>query len=149
VHHELGWNYRMTNLQAALGLAQLEQIDQFINRKREMGNLYQNELSFLIDKGYQLPVKNTSYATNIYWVFAMVAPTAVEKERMVKHLSAHQIGTRPFFWNMHEQPVFQKMGLFKNEHYPIAEKLSRNGFYIPSGLGLTNEEILRVAACIR
>lgn len=137
VHYELGWNYRMTNLQAALGLAQLEQIDQFISIKRKIGTYYQEQLSALQEKGYQLPSPKTNEAENIYWVFGLVAPTELEKERIVNYLTENKIGTRPFFWCIHEQPVFIKMGLFKNESYPIAEKLARNGFYLPSGLGLT------------
>lgn len=141
IHYELGWNYRMTNLQAALGLAQLERIAEFIGIKRKMGALYQKELAFLTEKGYQLPLMETSYAKNIYWVFGLVAPNQQTKEDMVKQLAAEQIGTRPFFWCIHEQPVFINMGLFKNEQYPVAEKLARNGFYLPSGLGLKEEEL--------
>ncbi len=139
VHHELGWNYRMTNLQAALGLAQLEKIDIHINKKREIGFRYNEGLKSL--KGFQLPLKSTDYSENIYWVYAMVAETEDLANEMVKKLNDHKIGTRPFFWCMHEQPVFQKMGLFLNEKYPVAEKLARNGFYIPSGLGITKEEV--------
>ncbi|WP_281637400.1 DegT/DnrJ/EryC1/StrS family aminotransferase [Flavobacterium marginilacus] len=142
IHYELGWNYRMTNLQAALGVAQLEKMEFHIQRKREIGNLYSKGLKEL--RGFQLPLVNTEYAENIYWVFGLTADTEEQKEVMVKKLSDAKIGTRPFFWCMHEQPVFQKMGLFKNESYPAAEKLARNGFYIPSGLGLTNEEIADV-----
>ncbi|WP_412467661.1 DegT/DnrJ/EryC1/StrS family aminotransferase [Pedobacter sp. KLB.chiD] len=149
IHHEIGWNYRMTNLQAALGLAQLEQIDGFIEKKRDMGIAYQTGLSFLKDKGYQLPIEKTSFSENIYWVFGIIAPTIEEKEKMVSHLSESKIGTRPFFWCMHEQPVFQKMGLFKDERYPIAEKLARNGFYLPSGLGLKQNQQLEVISCIK
>jgi perosamine synthetase len=141
IHYELGWNYRMTNLQAALGLAQLEQIDVFIKRKRNMGEVYQSKLAFLSSQGYQLPLKENSFATNIYWVFGIVAPNEATKNAMVQWLAENDIGTRPFFWSMHEQPVFQKMDLFLNEHYPVAEKLARCGFYIPSGLGLTESEM--------
>lgn len=140
IHHELGWNYRMTNLQAALGVAQLEQIENFIKIKRSTGNHYQKSLLQLKEKGYQLPLDKTNFAVNIYWVFGIVAPSEFEKERMVTYLTENKIGTRPFFWCMHEQPVFKKMGLFKNEIYPVAEKLARNGFYIPSGLGLTKND---------
>ena len=142
IHHELGWNYRITNLQAALGVAQLEKMEFHIQRKREIGHLYNIGLKDL--NGFQLPLETTEYATNIYWVFGLVADTELQQEVMVKKLNDARIGTRPFFWCMHEQPVFQKMGLFKNESYPVAEKLARNGFYIPSGLGLTNEEIASV-----
>jgi perosamine synthetase len=139
VHQEIGWNYRMTNLQAALGLAQLERIDAHIIRKREVGRAYQEGLSGL--SGFQLPLAQTDYAENIYWVFGLVAESQELCEATCAKLSKAQIGTRPFFWCMHEQPVFQKMGLFSNETYPNAEKIARNGFYVPSGLGLTNEEI--------
>ncbi|WP_196781433.1 DegT/DnrJ/EryC1/StrS family aminotransferase [Flavobacterium sufflavum] len=146
IHHEIGWNYRMTNLQAALGVAQLEKMDYHIQRKREIGKLYREGLKDL--KGFQLPLERTSSSENIYWVFGLVAETEVQQEAMVKRLNDAKIGTRPFFWCMHEQPVFIKMGLFENENYPVAEKLARNGFYIPSGLGLRNEEIAKVISVI-
>ncbi len=149
VHYEIGWNYRMTNLQAALGLAQLEQIDKFISIKRELGEEYQNQLSALTEKGYQLPVGKTDYATNIYWVFGLVAPSEKEKEKIVSYLTENKIGTRPFFWPIHEQPVFINMGLFKNERYPVAEKLARNGFYLPSGLGLQRNDLKTVIEKVR
>lgn len=139
IHHELGWNYRMTNLQAALGVAQLENIAMHLERKKEIGDLYMEGLKNI--QGFNLPLKLTEYASNIYWVFGLVAESESLANETVKKLSNLKIGTRPFFWCMHEQPVFIKMGLFKNEKYPVAEKLARNGFYIPSGLGLQNEEI--------
>ncbi len=139
IHHELGWNYRMTNMQAALGLAQLEKIGEHIQKKRHIGRRYQEGLSAL--KDFQLPIVATDYADNIYWVYALVAKSEELCNETVKKLSELKIGTRPFFWCMHEQPVFAKMGLFKNEKYPVAEKLARNGFYIPSGLGLTDVQV--------
>lgn len=139
VHHEIGWNYRMTNLQAALGVAQLEKIEFHIQRKREIGNLYKEGLKNL--KGFQQPLLKTEYADNIYWVYGLVAETEQKQEEMVKKLNDAKIGTRPFFWCMHEQPVFLKMGLFRDEKYPVAEKLARNGFYLPSGLGLSIQDI--------
>jgi perosamine synthetase len=146
IHYELGWNYRMTNLQAALGLAQLEKISYHIKRKREIGNQYNVGLKDLI--GFQKPLAFSEYAENIYWVYAMVADSEDKKNQMVKRLNDAQIGTRPFFWCMHEQPVFIKLGLFKGEKYPVAEKLARNGFYLPSGLGLQNEQIEMVTKCL-
>ncbi len=139
VHNELGWNYRMTNMQAALGVAQLEKIDNHITKKREIGQAYQTGLEGI--KGFQLPVDKTEYAKNIYWVFGLVADSEKLCEMTVSKLNALGIGTRPFFWCMHEQPVFRKMGLFINEKYPCAENIARNGFYCPSGLGLTPKDI--------
>jgi perosamine synthetase len=146
VHHELGWNYRMTNLQAALGLAQLEKIKQHVTKKRKIGNTYQKGLKGI--KGFQLPLQKTNYAENIYWVFPLIADTQEICEKTAKELNTVGIGTRPFFWCMHEQPVFKEIGLFANEKYPVAEKLARNGFYIPSGLGLSNEEIKKVVSAL-
>ena len=149
VHLELGWNYRMTNLQAALGLAQLEQIQIFLQKKRAVGAIYFEELSFLTNKGFRFQTRSTGYAENIYWVFGLLAPDEKEQARLVKWLSDKKIGTRPFFWCMHEQPVFNNMGLFNNESYPVAEKLARNGLYLPSGLGLSIEEQHEVIKSVR
>ncbi|MEP6951259.1 MAG: DegT/DnrJ/EryC1/StrS family aminotransferase [Ginsengibacter sp.] len=139
IHHELGWNYRMTNLQAALGVAQLERIDEHLKKKRRIGELYRNGLRDL--KGFKQQQFNTGYSENIYWVFGLVAEKEESATGMIKKLSENEIGTRPFFWCMHEQPVFIRMGLFENETYPVAERLARNGFYIPSGLGLEDKEV--------
>lgn len=147
VHHEIGWNYRMTNLQAALGLAQLERIDQHIEKKRHIGNAYQSGLNSL--KGFRFPKQQTGYAENIFWVYALVADTQEKCDATVAELAKRKIGTRPFFWCIHEQPVFQKMGLFKDEKYPVAEKLARNGFYLPSGLGLSDNDIAEVIQAMK
>ena len=145
VHEELGWNLRMTNLQAALGLAQLERLQEFVARKRHMGDRY---TQLLTDQtGLQLPLAKTDYADNIYWVYGVVlrpeVPVDAEK---IMHLLKHQnIGTRPFFWCMHEQPVFHKLGLFEGVSCPVAENLARRGFYLPSGMALTEPQGDRVA----
>ena len=146
VHEEIGWNYRMTNMQAALGVAQLEQIDAIVSRKREIGFRYKTNLKTI--EGLQLPLENTDYSDNIYWVFGLVADTENLANHIQQTLSSKRIGTRPFFWCMHEQPVFNNNNLFTNESHPIAEKMARNGFYIPSGLGLTNSEIDEVSESV-
>ncbi|HEY9637601.1 MAG TPA: DegT/DnrJ/EryC1/StrS family aminotransferase [Coleofasciculaceae cyanobacterium] len=148
VHEELGWNFRMTNLQAAIGVAQLERLDEFVVRKRRMGQLYTQWLSNI--PGLQLPVVQTEYATNIYWVYGIVLKDDVlfDAKEAMRRLGQSKIGTRPFFWPMHEQPVFRKMGLFEGESCPVAERIARRGFYIPSGLALTDEQIERVAQAV-
>ncbi|WP_026840432.1 DegT/DnrJ/EryC1/StrS family aminotransferase [Citrifermentans bremense] len=149
VHEELGWNYRMTNLQAALGLAQLERLDRFVARKRVMGGRYAELLRGTA--GIQMPLPRTGYAENIYWVYGLVLEDTVpfDAQEAMKRLAALGIGTRPFFWPMHEQPVFEKRGLFTAECYPVAERLARRGFYIPSGMALTEPEMERVARGVR
>jgi perosamine synthetase len=146
-HEEIGWNYRMTNLQAALGLAQLETLGKALKRKREIGHLYQNELRDC--PGIQLPVPKTNFSENLYWVFGIVLKNEEETLRITRDLASARIGTRPFFWPMHEQPVFHQMGLFKNLSLPVSERLARTGFYLPSGLGTSNEQIKQVAYTLK
>jgi len=144
VHDELGWNFRMSNLQAAVGLAQLERLDDFVQKKRQMGALY----SELLNKTplIQLPLPKTSYADNIYWVFGIVLSDELpfDAAEIMRLLAEKQVGTRPFFWPMHEQPILKKMGCTTGESFPVAERIARRGFYLPSGLALTNEQIATV-----
>lgn len=148
-HEELGWNFRMTNLQAALGLAQLERLDEFVAKKRWMGALY-NELLYDVP-GIQLPQASTSYALNIYWVYGIVLDERIpiDAEEVMKRLAAKNIGTRPFFWPMHLQPVLNQHGLFVGENHPVAENLASRGFYVPSGLALSKDQILCVAKAVK
>ena len=144
VHERLGWNYRMTNLQAALGLAQLERLDEFVQRKRSMGKKYTQGLRVLNE--VQLPLEKTDYAENIYWVFGLVLDDSIgfDAEEAIKMLGEKGIGCRPFFCPMNQQPVLREMGFFINESYPVAERLYKQGFYIPSGTALTSEHINHV-----
>ena len=144
VHERLGWNCRMTNLQAALGLAQLERLDEFVQRKRSMGKKYTQGLRML--NGVQLPLEKTDYAENIYWVFGLVLDDSIGfgAEEAMKMLGEKGIGCRPFFCPMNQQPVLREMGFFLNESYPVAERLYKQGFYVPSGMALTSEHINHV-----
>jgi perosamine synthetase len=149
VHYDLGWNLRMTNLQAAVGVAQLERLNEFVTLKRKMGdsyNLYLNEVD-----GIQIPLMSTSYAKNIYWVYGIVLNDEIPFDAIeaMKRLGEIGIGTRPFFWPMHLQPVFAKMGLFKNESYPVSENLAKRGFYLPSGLALKEQDIITSAEALK
>ena len=148
VHDEIGWNFRMTNMQAAVGLAQLERLDDFVPRKRRIFDRYTELLSDI--PSLQLPVACTEYARNINWVYGIVMSADVDfdAEEAMKRLGAQGVGTRPFFWPMHEQPVYRKQGLFEGETYPNAERIARRGFYLPSGLTLTDEQIGKVSSAV-
>ena len=141
IHEEISDNYRFTNLQAAIGLAQLERLDEFVTKKRQMGKYYTEQLGDI--QNLILPIESTDYADNIYWVFGIVLKKEVQADNRTiqKLLSEEGVGTRTFFWCMHEQPVYQKQKLFANESHPNAEYLARKGFYIPSGLALTMEQM--------
>jgi perosamine synthetase len=149
VHEELGWNFRITNLQAALGCAQLEQLDGFVERKRRMGRLYTDLLEGT--PGLQLPLRSTEDADNIYWVYPIVLKDEVPFDAvgMMARLAKLGIGTRPFFYPIHRQPVFLKAGLFAGDSHPVAEFIGERGFYVPSGMALTEPEIVRVAEAIK
>jgi len=140
VHNDIGYNFRMTNLQAAVGLAQLERLHEFVEIKRTLGDYYRKLLKKV--KGVRfMPIKD--FANSVYWMFAIeldpeVGVTAAE---MMKRLKKHKIGTRPFFRGLHEQPALQRFGLFTNQTYPFTETASRYGFYLPSGLNLTKATI--------
>lgn len=149
VHDELGWNLRMTNMQAALGLAQTERLDEFVSIKRRMGARYTELLSGV--DGLQIPLPETLHAKNIYWVYGIVLdePIPFDAKEAMARLAKLGIGTRPFFWPMHEQPVFRKMGLFANDKHPVAERIARRGFYLPSGMALQPAQIERAAAALK
>jgi perosamine synthetase len=149
VHEELGWNFRMSNLQAAVGVAQLERLPQTIEKKRRIGAWYEGLLDDVADLE-RLPAR-TEYADNIHWVYGVVLRDGVpfDAEEAMRRMAAQGIGTRPFFWPMHEQPVLREMGLFNGESCPVAERIARRGFYVPSGVALTHEQALEVCQALR
>ena len=140
-HDDIGWNYRMTNLQAALGCGQLKNISWIVKRKRNIGKRYYSLLQN--NSKIFLQTLKTSYAKNIFWVVGIVIKrnTKLKRNYIIKKLSEYKIQTRNFFHPMHKQKIFKKMKLFTKKKYPNAEYLSNNGFYLPSGLGIKNYEI--------
>jgi len=149
VHEELGWNFRMSNMQAAVGVAQLERLNEFLRKKKAIGSYYTEHLKDI--DGIQLPLPKTDYAENTYWVYGIVLGNQVmfDAKNAMRKFREHEIGTRPFFWPLNEQPVFQKMGLFETDSCPVAQCIARRGFYIPSGLGLSEDQIGRVVEATR
>ena len=147
LHDEIGHNYRFTNIQAALGLAQLEQVEKFVNRKREMADKYNEGLSGL---PLQLPVEKP-WAKNVYWMYGIVIDetTGLDAKQLAIQLADKGIQTRPFFLGIHQQPVFKQMGLFKNVSLPVTERIARQGLYLPSGQAITDEQIAHVIEKVR
>jgi perosamine synthetase len=149
VHEQLGWNYRMSNLQAAVGVAQLEKLDQSLARKRRMGLRYRELLASV--EGLEHAPANTSFANNSYWVYGLVLGDNLDFDAVeaMRRLGQLNIQTRPFFWPMHEQPVLRRMGLFTEEVHSVAERIARRGFYIPSGIALTETQMEAVAEAVK
>jgi len=137
LHYDLGWNYRFTNLQSALGLAQLEQLNKFVIKKRKIGEIYNKNLSKI--KFFDTQLKKIKYAKNIYWVYGLLLKknSPINLKSLMEKLKKSGVETRNFFWPLHQQPILRKMGLFKNTKLPVSEYLARNGLYLPSGLSLT------------
>jgi perosamine synthetase len=139
-HTEIGHNYRLTNLQAAIGLAQLERIEDSVQKKRWMAAAYNERLKDI--KFLQLPTEEP-WAKNVYWMYGLVLDESagMDAVEFAKRLGEKGVMTRPFFLGIHEQPVFRNMGLFLDEHYPVTEHIARQGLYLPSGMTLTEDQI--------
>lgn len=148
VHQNLGWNLRMSNLQAAVACAQFEKINETIKKKQYIGALYQ---SLLKDIPAKLSVEKTSYADNHYWIFGIVLneDLTLTAKQAISKLRESSIETRPFFYPMHKQPVLKKLGILDNISRYVSENLYEKGFYIPTGLNLTDEKIEYVAGKIK
>lgn len=148
LHETIGYNFRMTNMQAALGVAQMERIEQIVDRKREIAQKYNKRLEGI--PGISLPVEEL-WAKSVYWVYGIVIgkETGMDALKVAGILKKKGVETRPFFLGLHEQPALQKMGLFQGESYPVAERLSRQGLYLPSSLSLKDAEIDQVCEAVR
>lgn len=146
-HTELGFNYRMTNMQAALGVAQMERIDEFVRIKRMLGEYYREKLSQISGVRFQI---EKPWAKTVYWMYCieLASDTGLDADILMRELGKRDIGTRPFFLGLHEQPVLQDLGLFKGERYPVTERISRQGLYLPSGLTLTKKQINEVVEAV-
>jgi len=147
-HKELARNYRMTNLQAALGAAQLKNIRKLIKIKRENARKYTNKLKGI--KGLQFPVEK-KWAKNIYWMYGIVLDeaTGFTAESFAKKLAEEKIQTRPFFYPMHRQSVLKKFIKKSKDKYPVSERIAKYGLYLPSGLALKDWQIAKVCQTIR
>jgi perosamine synthetase len=148
LHSEIGFNLRLTNLQAALGVTQIERIEDVVARKRRMGQAYTTRLSEL--PGLELQVQQP-WAKSVFWMYGVVLreATGLDAAEFARRLAGLGVETRPFFLGMHEQPVLRERGLFAGESYPVAERIARQGLYLPSGLGLDEAQIDRVCAAVR
>jgi perosamine synthetase len=148
LHDEVGFNYRMTNLQAALGLAQLENIKKYIKHKIWMAGLYNKLLKNV--EGITLPVEK-NWAKNVYWMYSIIINDnfGINRDQLQMELKKEGIDTRTFFISLHRQPALRKLGYLFGERYPITDYVSKRGLYLPSGLAITKEQIDFVCSMIK
>jgi perosamine synthetase len=138
-HKYLGFNYRMTNLQAAVGLAQTEHFDEFVQDRRDHAAQYNQLLGDV--PGITLPPE-ADWAKSVYWMYSILVDQAgfgMDRDELRLRLAKRGIETRTFFIPMHLQPIYYQQ--FKGERYPVAEELCRRGLYLPSASSLTQAEI--------
>ncbi|MBI2028536.1 MAG: DegT/DnrJ/EryC1/StrS family aminotransferase [Candidatus Levybacteria bacterium] len=140
-HTDIGYNYRLTNIQAALGLAQLERINSLIRVKIRNAMLYDSILKDVVS--VQLPTEK-SWAKNIYWLYSIVLKKPGLRDKLVEYLSTKGIETRRFFVPMHKLPVYKQ-----KVRFPVTEFLSENGLSLPSGLALTSTDIEFVSSHVK
>jgi perosamine synthetase len=148
LHTDVGFNYRMTNIQAAIGLGQLERISELVERRRKTARLY-NELLKEVE-GIRLPAQK-EWAKNVYWMYSILIQDefGISRDELQAKLKESGVDTRAFFVPMHQQPAFGNLGLFEGESYPVSEEISKRGMYLPSGSGLTEEEIGQVSTTLK
>lgn len=148
-HEYLAWNYRMTNLQGAVGLAQLETIEQKLAIKRSIAHRY--NLNFSGYNCIQLPLERTEHSENSYWIYGIVLDRRIKLAGfdMRSMLKKNGIDSRSFFYPLHLQPALANYNLTEDsDTFPVAENLSYNGFYIPSGPNITIDEIDQVSEVV-
>lgn len=148
LHEQLGFNFRMTNLQAALGLAQTERFDRILARKKCMGRAYTERLADLSSLTLQ---GEQPWARSNYWMYGVLLSedAGMTGTNFAERLQARGVQTRPFFLGMHRQPALLRRGWFRDEAFPVADRLASQGVYLPSGLALTDEQLDTVCKTVR
>lgn len=148
MHTGVGFNYRMTNLQAALGCAQLERIDEVIENKRRIARLYAKQLSGLPE--LQLPVEKP-YARNVFWMYHIVLRglSRDERDAVIRDLSERGIETRPAFIPYNQQEIFVQKNMTHPDACPVANRIADSGLYLPSYPSLTENEVQYVSCQLK
>ena len=145
-HDVIGFNYRMTNLQAAIGVAQLKNLDEFIEKKREIAKSYSEGLKELEEEGQITLHPEMPWAKCVYWMYCILVDDnfGMNRDELMKRLEEKGIETRPFFYPMHVMPIYKN-----NKKFPVAEEISRKGVNLPSGVSLMEGIIEKVVSTIK
>lgn len=145
-HTEIGFNYRLTNVQAAIGVAQLEQIEKFIKCKLQIAQSYRDSLGLL--KELEFP-KDREGIRNVYWLFSIICNPRylnLNRDELLARLLANGIEARPLFYPLHIMPPYSQFG--KGRSFPCSDRLAANGFSLPSAVNLTQNEITHVTSTL-
>ena len=147
LHNHIGFNYRMSNLHAALGLAQVEKAEEYRAARIRNGLLYRGQLEKI--PGILLQSEQCG-GESVYWMngICLSEDYGRNRDELIAHLTACEIDTRLFFNGMHRQPALKDYGCDCSETYDVSDMLADNGFYLPSGSSLSESDIERVCRCI-
>jgi len=148
VHDDLGYNYRLTNLQAAVGVAQLERADALVERRRAVALRYSERLRGV--PGLQLPVERPG-VRNVFWMYGIVVDEAaygMGRDALAEALRREGIDSRPFFSPLHRQKVLGRCGVTVGGEFPVTERIAAGGLYLPTGPVITGKQIDRVADAV-
>jgi perosamine synthetase len=139
IHEDLGWNYRLGSMQAALGNSQLARMDEIVEAKREIGVKYHTALS--AHPLLEMQLTEMPYARNMYWVVGVLLDDVIDSDILASMLKARGVDTRPFFYPLHLQPLLKKYASGKQAALPVTERLAKQGIYLPSYIGIANDDI--------
>ena len=144
IHKEIGFKYSLSNVLAAIGVAQLERIEDIIKKKREIARRYNKILGET--EGITLPYESKD-VRNVYWMYGILLDDkfGVSRDKLKEELYKVGVDTRFFFTGMHKQPVFKASA---SGSYPVSENLEKNGLYLPSAVSLTEEQVRYVCECV-
>jgi perosamine synthetase len=153
IHDDIGFNYRMSNLHAAIGLAQMEKADFYRERRIEHGKLYRQLLKAVDGISFQEEWARDPRCTmeNVYWMNGIVVDEKAygrSREQLIGRLAAGGVETRRFFRGMNRQPSLVRYGCRMDGEYPITDSISERGLYLPSASSLTDEQIRYVCGLI-
>jgi len=148
LHETVGFNYRMSNIHAALGLAQMENAADYIERRRQNNRVYRELLRDVPEIRFQ---EERDWAKNVYWMNGIVVEkgrNGITRDQLIGRLQEQGIETRRFFVGMHRQPSLRKF-CDVDDDFPVSNELTESGLYLPSGSGLTDDQIRRVSFAVR
>ena len=141
----IGFNYRMTNVAAAIGLAQLEKVGWHLERRREVASWYREELRALPGVTWQIGREGTN---PVWWMFTVVLDDDLEdRDGIMRDLKERGIETRPVFYPLHTLPPYETVS--QGRSFPMAEHISRRGINLPTWAGLTREDVRYVSGSLR
>lgn len=142
----IGYNYRMTNIAAAIGLAQLEKVEWHIERRREIAQWYNERLRNM--PLLTLPVEK-EWARNVYWMFSVVLheKLSIERDVVMAALAKEGVETRPIFYPMHTLPPYRRLA--RGQRFPVAERIASRGMNLPTWAGLTQKDVELVCTTLK